>query len=199
MTALALIVSLGAAALLPQWSFDTAGDLLGWAPNSHLENVRVEEGFLKADAVNWDPMLIRIGLEIPATAWQFVTIRIEATKPGSGELFWCGETSGEYGGFSPQKSTRFEVLPTRSTQDVVIFPFWHAEKTIRQLRLDLYDGAQFAIQSIKIGEWGTRTRKKPARLRGTSQTRRTMEIGPKSAASLVRPPLNLPLVPKAGP
>ena len=150
----ALFVSLGAA-LLPQWTFDAASarDLQGWAPNSHLENVRIEEGWLKAEAVNWDPMLIRGGLEIPATPWQYVTIRIQASKPGSGELFWTGETSGQHGGFSPNKSTRFEVQ-AGEPQDVVVFPFWQAEKTIRQLRLDLYDGAQFAIQSIKVAAWG---------------------------------------------
>ena len=152
MTALALVVSLGAAALLPQWTFDA--DLQGWTPNAHLENVRIEDGFLKADAVNWDPMLILGGLEIAATPWQYVMLRIQASKPGSGELFWTGETSGQHGGFSAQKSTRFEIQAGNKPQDVVIFPFWQAEKTIRQLRLDLYDGAQFAIQSIKIAAWG---------------------------------------------
>jgi hypothetical protein len=145
-------MSLGAAALLPQWTFDA--DPQGWAPNSHLENVRIEEGCLKADAVNWDPMFILGGLEIPATPWQYVAIRIQASKPGSGELFWTGETSGDYGGFSPNKSTRFEVQ-AGEFQDIAVFPFWQAEKTVRQLRLDLYDGAQFAMDSIKIVAWGT--------------------------------------------
>jgi len=193
MTALtaALVVSLGAVALLPQWTFET--DLQGWTPNAHLENVRVEEGWLKADAVNSDPMLIRGSLDIPATPWQYVTIRIQASKPGSGELFWTGETSGKNGGFSPDKSTRFEVQAGRP-QDVVVFPFWQAEKTIRQLRLDLYDGAQFSIQSIKVAAWGF-----PKFARSDVFSWDFANSGekwtsiPRRGRELFAPPLNLPI------
>jgi len=145
----ALCISLAAAGL-PQWSFEQ--DSQGWTPNSHLENVRIENGWLCADAVNWDPMLVCSNLEIPATPWQFVSVRIRASKPGQVELFWTGETEGQYGGFSPKKSTRVEVRA--GMQELIIYPFWQAEKTIRQLRLDLYDGAEFGIHAIKIESWG---------------------------------------------
>ncbi|MCX5772803.1 MAG: hypothetical protein NTZ09_21380, partial [Candidatus Hydrogenedentes bacterium] len=193
MTALAsaLIVSLGALSLLPQWTFET--DLQGWTPNSHLENVRVEEGRLKADAVNSDPMLIRGGLEIPATPWQYVAIRIQASKPGSGELFWTGETSGQYGGFSPNKSTRFEVQ-AGEPQDVVIFPFWQAEKTIRQLRLDLYDGAQFSIQSIKVAAWGSpESAKNDVFSWDFTKTGEKWKSIMRRGGEVFAPPLNLPI------
>lgn len=151
MTSLTAAVCISvAAAGLPQWSFQE--DLQGWSANSHLAKVRIENGWLCAEAVNWDPMFVHTGLEITATPWQFVSVRLRASKAGLAELFWTGETEGRYGGFSPGKSTRVEVR--RGMQELIIYPFWQAEQTIRQLRLDLYDGAEFAIHSIKVESWG---------------------------------------------
>ncbi len=141
-----------AAADLPAWTFDT--DLQGWAPNAHLANVAVKDGVLSADAVDWDPFFTISGLAIEAKPWQYVVITLKADKGGCGELFWTGQTEGQYGGFSPDKSTPFAVSAGATMEDVVIFPFWQTEGTIRQLRLDVYDGAHFDIDAVRILSWG---------------------------------------------
>jgi len=140
---------------LPAWTFD--GDAQGWIPNSHLKDVTVANGALCATACDWDPFLTLSGLELAATPWQYVVLTIRASKAGQGELYWSGETTGQYGGLSPQKSTPFEVAGGGKIEDVVIFPFWHGEGTIRQLRLDLYNGSYFEISTIRVMEWGDST------------------------------------------
>lgn len=146
-----LVVVLGAGAL-PSWTFD--GDTQGWVANSHLSDVQIINGRLAARAVDWDPFLTCTGLEFEAKPWQYVVIDIKADKDGHGELFWSGETTGKYSGFSPEKTTPFDVKGKGVQNEIVIFPFWQAEKTIRQLRLDLYEGAYFQVDSIRIMEWG---------------------------------------------
>lgn len=137
---------------LPAWTFD--GDAQGWAPNTHLKDVAVTNGALCATACDWDPFLSYSGLEVATTPWQYVVITIRASKAGQGELFWSGETTGENGGLSAKKSTSFEVSGGGKIEDVAIFPFWQGEGTIRQLRLDLYNGSYFEISTIRIMQWG---------------------------------------------
>lgn len=135
-----------------EWRFDH--DAEGWTPNAHLARVVVTNGCLCAEAVDDDPMFIRRDLEIPAVPWQLVVVRLRASREGAGELFWTGETTGRYGGFSGEKSTPFNVAGGADSEDIVIFPFWQGEGVIRQLRLDLYNGASFEIDSIRIERWG---------------------------------------------
>ncbi|MCX5759882.1 MAG: hypothetical protein NTU83_15540, partial [Candidatus Hydrogenedentes bacterium] len=137
---------------LPAWTFDT--DAQGWTANAHLKNVAVKDGKLCADAIDWDPFFTISGLEFEAKPWQYVIVSLTANRDGQGELFWTGETTGQNGGFSQEKSTRFNIQGNGQPQDIVITPFWQAEKTIRQLRLDVYNGAHFEIDQIRVVEWG---------------------------------------------
>lgn len=153
LTAMAgLILSLSAAEL-PAWTFDT--DAQGWAPNQFLTNVAVKDGFLCADTTGSDPFFTMTGLDFDATPWQYVVISLKASAGGRGELFWSGETTGKFGGFSQEKSTPFTVPGGDTVQDVVIFPFWQTEGKIRQFRLDLYDGAHFEIDAVRVMSWDT--------------------------------------------
>lgn len=146
-----LIVSMSTAEL-PAWTFDK--DAQGWTANAHLARVGVRNGRLCADAVDWDPFFTCSGLSIDAKPWQYVVVRLRANQSGTGELFWTGQTTGDYSGFSPDKRTPFTVVGNSQEQEVVIFPFWQSEGTIRQLRLDLYNGTHFEIAAIRVLEWG---------------------------------------------
>ena len=125
-----------------EWEF--AGDAPGdWAPNAYLEEVSVAEGVLGARAAGWDPFFLNRNLDIEATPWQCVEVRLRASAPGRGELFWSGSLEGENGGLSQARSTSFRVRGGDAWQTVRMLPFWHRDGRIRQLRLDLYDGAAF--------------------------------------------------------
>jgi hypothetical protein len=146
---LALLIStVSLAQAGPMASFDTNDSLKQWIPNAQFEDVVITEGVLYAKAVAWDAFFSCHGLQIPATPWQYVHIRLRASAAGKGELFWSGTTEGEYGGLSQEKSTPFQVRGTGEWEDIVVVPFWQGEGSIVQLRLDVYDGAAFAIDKI---------------------------------------------------
>ncbi len=133
------------------WTFDRAGDLDGWQPNGHLADVRVTNGVLTCRAVGADPILeLCTPLDIPATPRQQLEVRLKADHPGQAELFWSGSTTGRYGGFDQAKTTRFPVLGDGQWHTYRCLPFWQAEGRIVRLRFDLYDGAAFALDAIRI-------------------------------------------------
>ncbi len=137
------------------WEFDTPGNLQGWQPNGHLRDVRVEGGMLRAVVTDWDPILVReLDPPIPATPTQTVEVRIEAPARGAGELFWTGTTAGTYGGFEQEKATPIAIEP--GVHVYRLRPFWHAEKQIVKLRLDLpakaAADAAYGVDYIRILE-----------------------------------------------
>ncbi|MBP7049442.1 MAG: glycoside hydrolase family 99-like domain-containing protein [Phycisphaerae bacterium] len=138
------------AATVQEWGFDTEQILTVWQPNAHLSDVAVGKGIVSAHAAGSDPFFLCRDMTVPATATQYVVIRMRATEAGIAELFWSGLLEGRYGGLTEAKKLRFSIGGDNRWQEIVLFPFWHTEKTIRQLRLDLYDGARFEIDWIRI-------------------------------------------------
>ncbi|MFA7692654.1 MAG: glycoside hydrolase family 99-like domain-containing protein [Candidatus Hydrogenedentales bacterium] len=132
-----------------EWDFAKPDACEGWHANGHFTDVSCDEGSLKARAVDWDPFFTCTKLAIPAKAAQCVLVQIRADKGGAGQLYWTADTSGVHGGFDAKKVTDFTIRGGEQ-EEVYIFPFWHKEEQIRQLRLDLYEGAAFEITSIAI-------------------------------------------------
>ncbi len=143
----AAVVAAGAA----MWSFDNGTD--GWTPNAHITNLVARDGTLRGATIDRDPILVRRDVNLRATPWQYVVLRMRSTRAGEGQLFWTGVTTGKFGGFSTEKITPFRIPAGPAFQDIVLVPFWQGERTIRQLRLDLIDGTDFEIDSIRIAEW----------------------------------------------
>ena len=139
---------------LKSWTFDTEADLRAWVPNGALRSVTLKDGVVSADAVDWDPFFTCKGIEIQANPWQFIVLRMKASRPGMGEVFWSGQTTGKYDGFSPDKNTPFRLKGDGNWEEAVILPFWQTEGVIRQLRLDVYNGSHFEIDAIRVCEWG---------------------------------------------
>lgn len=150
----AILIGCTGAADVVRWTFDTEADAKAWVANGHLKNVVVKDGVVRADAVDRDPFFTCKGIEFQATPWQYVLLRMKASRPGQGQLFWSGETTGQYDSFSPQKVTSFQVRGTGQWEQIAVFPFWQTEGTIRQLRLDVYEGAHFEVDAIRVLSWG---------------------------------------------
>ncbi len=153
MIAAFLMLPASGAVCLPMWEFEAGKDAAAWVPNGDLADVRIEYGTLCATAADADPFFLCRGIELEATPWQYVLLRIKASRPGVAELFWTGELEGKYGGLTQEKKTRFSI-PADGWQEIAVFPFWHTEGVIRQLRLDLYDDADFTIDWIRVAAWG---------------------------------------------
>lgn len=154
--ALLALVAVAASAVrgesaLAEWRFDRPGDFEGWQPNAHLTNVVVTNGVLACRAVGSDPIL-ELGsfLDLKASPWQVVEIRLKADHDGMGELFWSNTSTGRFGGFAQEKTTRFNVAGDNQWHTYRLLPGWHPEGRIVRLRFDVYDGAQFELDSIRV-------------------------------------------------
>jgi hypothetical protein len=145
-----LSLGFGSFEIIQQWEFTTQEAAALWAANGHLSEVRLEGNALCAKATDWDPFFTCASASIPAEAGQCVRIRMRSDQSGKGQLFWTNALEGQYGGFDPQKVNDFSVQAGDVFHDIYVFPFWHRENTIRQLRLDLFEGGSFALESIAI-------------------------------------------------
>jgi hypothetical protein len=144
------------AEVVAEWTFDRLGDLQGWQANGHLTNVVVTHGSLTCRAAGSDPILeLRSPLDISASAFQVVEIRLKADRDGTAELFWSNTSTGRYGGFAQEKSTRFNVLGDSQWRPYRLLPCWQTEGRIVRLRFDMYDGARFELDSIRVLELPT--------------------------------------------
>jgi len=136
-----------------EWNFDAAGDFEGWRPNADLAEVVVTNGLLVCRAVGADPILeLASPFALPASPWQYLEVRLRASHDGTAEWFWSNTAQGRYGGFSQEKSSRFQIRGDGTWHTWRVYPFWHPEREIVRLRFDLFDGAEFAVDAIRVGE-----------------------------------------------
>jgi hypothetical protein len=177
-------------AALPTWEFDSARDLQVWRPNAHLSNVTIANGVLHARAVDWDPFFLCRDVSLGAKPNQYVVVRMRASRAGIGELFWSGRLEGQYGGLTEEKKLRFSVAGGDRWQEIVLFPFWHTERVIRQLRLDLYEGSDFEIDWIRVGAWGQNSPPSDSGVWSLSGDTSTWRVHP-SASELFAPSVTL--------
>ena len=148
-----LLSALAGERTVREWNFNQPGDFEGWRANADLGNVTVSDGALHCRAVGSDPILeLTAPLDFPASPWQFLEVRLRASADGTAEWFWSNTTEGRYGGFSQAKTARFQVRGDHAWHTWRVFPFWHREGRIVRLRFDVYDGAQFAVDSLRVGE-----------------------------------------------
>lgn len=153
MLPLATVACLAGQKPLVEWSFRRPGDLQGWQPNADLAEVAVTNSALSCRGVGVDPILeYRPSLDLKASPWQVVEITLRADRNGTGELFWSNTTTGRYGGFTQEKSTRFAVRGDHDWHTYHLLPFWHREGRIVRLRFDPYDGARFDLACIRVVE-----------------------------------------------
>ena len=137
------------------WGFSRPGDFEGWQPNGHCSEAQVTAGVLRLRGAGADPILeYQPGLDLTAGVWSVVEVRLKADRDGTAELFWSNTRAGRYGGFSQDKAVRFPVRGDQSWRTYRIRPGWHPEGRIVRLRLDLYDAAQFELDSIQVVEPG---------------------------------------------
>lgn len=136
-----------------EWLFDKDGDFAGWAANGHIRDAHVSHGVLSGRVVGGDPILeYQPLLHISASPWQMIEIRLKADRDGLAQVFWSNTREGRYSGFSGDKTTDFNVVGDGEWHAYRLLPFWHKEGKIVRLRLDLADGMQFWVDSIRIVE-----------------------------------------------
>ena len=138
---------------LVQWNFDRERDLQHWVPNGQITDVKVTGDGLHFRATGGDPILeLSSLLDLPATPWQAIEVRLRASRDGTAELFWSNTSQGRFGGFSQEKTTRLPIRGDSQWRTYRVLPFWHPEQRIVRLRFDVYDGTAFDIAFMRIVE-----------------------------------------------
>lgn len=139
--------------VVAEWLFDNEGDFGGWVANDHIRDAHVSDGMLSGRAVGSDPILeYQPSLNITASPWQIIEVRLRADRDGLGQVFWSNTREGRYNGFSGDKTTDFNVVGDGEWHAYRLLPFWHKEGKVVRLRLDLADGMRFEVDSIRILE-----------------------------------------------
>jgi uncharacterized repeat protein (TIGR01451 family) len=136
------------------WEFNRNGDLQGWQPNTYFEGVVVTNGALSCRAVGHDPILeLQPQTNLPTSPWQALEVCLRADHDGIAEFFWSNTTQTRYGGFSQDKTTRFAIEGDGRWRTYQVLPFWHPEGKIIRLRFDLFGGAAFDIDFIRVVDY----------------------------------------------
>jgi len=134
-----------------EWNFSRDDDFEGWMLNREVVEAKVKGGVLSFRTVGDDPIWeYRLPLEIPASPWQAIEIRLRADRDGVAEFFWSNTTDPPYGGFRPHKRTEFWVVGDGKWRTYRILPFWHPEGKIIRLRFDPFGNANFEVDFIRI-------------------------------------------------
>jgi len=136
---------------LIEWNFDSPEDAAAWTVTSNIADLAVKDGCLTGRAAGSDPSFMCPLLEIPASAYQFVEIRMKCTRSGYGELFWTNTTEQPYNGFRGSMMHRIDY-GAGDFQVYRIFPFWQDLGRVIRLRIDPPEGSEFAVDYVKVVE-----------------------------------------------
>ena len=139
------------------WDFNDPAELKDWKHANHITELKISDGALTGRIANWDPFVRGPQFEIPATPYQHVEVKLKTDCDGQGDLYWSNTTDTPYGGFMPKKKTSFRIIGDGQWHVYRIDPYWHKEKKIILLRLDLprpqedeIGNKTFAIDYLRI-------------------------------------------------
>ncbi len=132
-----------------EWSF-ADGTLEGWRPARHLTAAKVRDGVLVGTISGHDPQLISPPLDVAATPYQEIHVRLKCDRDGKGELFYTNTFEGQYGGFRGDWVLGYEYRGGGNWQEIRIRPFWQGAERIRQIRFDPPPGSQCEIDWIRL-------------------------------------------------
>lgn len=136
------------------WTFDTPGDLLGWAHAHHLSAPVIAKGELKVEATGPDPFLVQVQpLSVPVSPRHLFEIEIASDRAGRAELFWT-TAPGEPRLFLEEPYS-FEV---KISEEPLTYFFTPADRngpwegTLNGLRLDTpgIAGSHVRIRAMRI-------------------------------------------------
>lgn len=132
-------------------SFEAA-TLGEWKSNQAISDLKILNNYLTGKCAGDDPQIYSPIFDIKANNRQIIEIKMKSDRDGLAQVFWSGTLEEPYGGFRPHKRNDFYVKGDNKFHIYRLLPFWGGEEKIIHLRLDPPDGANFAIEYIKIKE-----------------------------------------------
>jgi len=133
--------------VLQDWTFDQAGDPLGWTRTGDLSAPVVQDGVLAAKAGSQDPWMVQTqAISIPAGEHGLVEVEMASDRAGRAEVFW--RTTGRPAFSEPP--TVFRAVGD-GRMHVYRVPI-RCDGDLLGLRLDPPLEANIRIRTIRVGE-----------------------------------------------
>ena len=133
-----------------EWNFNTNGDTEGWRAAMQIDALRAEGGRLRLTAAGNDPALSGPPIEIEATDYPAVVVRLKARQNDQAQLFWATTSSAITG----QNSISFKVIGDGQLHEYRLDVGQHRRwrGVVTNLRFDpgSIPGNQFEIDAIGL-------------------------------------------------
>ena len=133
----------------PNWEWNTDDDLEGWGREHSLTPPVVSDGLLRAQLTSTDPWIVGPAMQVDATKYQFLALRLRVTHFGGGAIYWAREDDPQ---FSQEKMVQFRLTSDTEFTEVLLDLRGHPEwtGTITQLRLDPIDLYPTAVEDQQV-------------------------------------------------
>jgi len=138
--------------VLVRWDFTSAEDTLGWEAQHSIEPLELKDGTLIVRAVDFDPYFASPFFELETTDFQYIRLKLRASRTGRSELFYAPGESQEEAHFHGDWRMPFDIGKANEWTTVRVFPFWKPGQKVFRIRFDPPDGGVWEIAEIAIVE-----------------------------------------------
>jgi hypothetical protein len=122
---------------IPDWEFETEGDVEWWWPENHIEEVTASDGVLSMVSSGDDPYMSSSAVEFPAHDYGTlsITMKVSEGDPTIGEIFFLTDTDSTWDG---DKYLVFDVISDGEfhTYDLDMSSIGEWRGLIQQIRID---------------------------------------------------------------
>jgi hypothetical protein len=138
---------------IPDWEFETEGDVEWWWPENHIEDFTASGGVLSMLASGDDPYMVSSAVEFPASDYSqlSITMKVSAGDPTVGEVFFLTDTDPQW---NENKYLVFDVISDGEfhTYDLDMSSVSGWRGLIQQIRIDpvVHAGRMIEIDWIEV-------------------------------------------------
>lgn len=131
-----------------EWRFEPDPEEGRWTATSDVTDLRMAGGLLIGKATGENAAITSSRFSFRPNFYDVVEMMIMVENAGEARLSWSESADNPEGGFTSAKKATFYVSPD-ANQPVRVYPFWHKDDEIQQIRLHLPEG-EFRIAMLRI-------------------------------------------------
>ncbi len=138
--------------VVARWDFTSAEDALEWEAQHSVDPLELKDGALIVRAVDFDPYFASPFFELETTDFQYIRLKLRASRTGRSELFYAPAESQEEARFHGDWRMPFTISKAHEWDTVRVLPFWKPGHKVFRIRFDPPDGSAWEIAEIAIVE-----------------------------------------------
>ena len=132
------------------WDFEDANALVGWMPNSDIEDLVVHGGALQGHTIGRDPIIQVPGLEVEAHRRHRLKFRYKANRNQRIQIFWATTLNAMHGDASLGLEAVGDGQYHDYEIDLATNPRWQGVISILRIDPATEPDVQFAFDSIRL-------------------------------------------------